>query len=96
VSSCNLGQTYASNPPTVMHSLSSRAEARGDVYDVYDDTSPLGSEKTMRKTRAWRASVSFTASLLLETGPVGVPKISLKSHISKTFSSLLSLWDFSA
>lgn len=59
-------------------------------------TSPLGSKRTPRQTRAWRTAISFTASSLPETGPRDVPKMSLKSMFQRYFSSLLSLWEFGA
>lgn len=44
-----------------------------------------GKEKTTRQTETLRISGSFLASSLPATGPVGEPKMSLKSSISKTF-----------
>ena len=80
-----MGQTYVSSPPTAIHSLSSRAEAVGEAVCCAHGTLALGEEKTMRQSETLRISVSFIASSLPATGPVGVPEMSLKSSISKTF-----------
>lgn len=79
-----MGQTYVSSNPTSIHLLSNRAEAMAEptccVHAVF-----APGEKTTRQDETLWSSVSPTASSLPVTGPVGVPKMSLKSSVPKTF-----------
>lgn len=68
-------QTYVSSRPTSIHSPSSRAEAVGEAACCVHGTFPPSEEKTTRQTGTLRISISFTASSLPVTGPVGVPKV---------------------
>lgn len=80
-----MGQTYVSSNPTSIHLLSNRAEAMAEPTCCVHGAFAPGEEATTRQTETLRSSVSPTASSLPVTGPVGVPKMSLKSSVSKTF-----------
>lgn len=80
-----MGQTYVSSNPTSIRLLSNRGEAVAEPACCVRGTIAPSEEKTTRQTETLGSSVSPTASSLPGTGPVGVPKTSLKSSVSKTF-----------
>lgn len=60
-----------SHSPTSIHPWSSRAEAVGEAEGDVHGAFSVGEKKTMRQIETWRITVSFTASSLPATRPVG-------------------------